>query len=234
MEKIELNVQERGSFGKGGCRRLRKEGIIPGVVYKSGEEGVSLEIDRNDLWHALHTDAGENAIITMKISDPASGKSSERTVILQEVQVDPINNDFIHVDFHEISLKEKLQVNVPIESKGEAVGVKEDQGVLAQTLWELEVECLPADIPEHFYVHVEDLRIGDAIHVSEMEIPEGVEVLTDPEQVVISVNPPEMEEEEEEDVLGEETAEEPELIKKGKQEEEQEGEPKDEGASGEE
>lgn len=218
MEKLQLNAKVRESFGKGGCRQLRKEGLVPGVVYKGGEEAVSIEMVKNDLWHALHTEAGENAIITLKIDGDSDQQSQEKTVILQDVQLDPINNDFIHVDFHEISLKDKLQVNVPVEAKGEAVGVKEDDGVLAQTLWELEVECLPTDIPEHLYVQVDDLRIGDAIHVSEVELPDGVEVLTDPEQVVISVNPPAMEEEEEE-VLGEEVSDEPELIKKGKKEE---------------
>lgn len=222
MGKVELKAKVRRLFGKGGCRQLRRKGIVPGVVYKQGEEGDDLEIERNDLWHVLHTGAGENAIITMKISDESNEEEYERTVILQEVQLDPINNDFIHVDFHEISLKDKLQVNVPIEIKGEAVGVTEDQGVLSQILWELEVECLPTEIPESLTVHVNELRIGDAIHVKEMEVPEELEVLTELDHVVVSVNPPSMEEETEEEVLGEEVADEPELIKRGKEEDAEE------------
>lgn len=215
MEKIILKATIREDKKKG-CKHLRKEGLIPAVVYKDGKEGHNVQIGTKDLWHALHTEAGENAIITMKIS--GGEKEIKKTVIVKEKQVHPINDNFLHVDFHEISLTEKLKVSVPVRTKGEAVGVTEEEGVLTQVLWELEVECLPTNIPEHIDVNVEELKIGDAIHVKDITPPEGVVFLDDPEQVVVSVHIPKEEEEEEEEVPGEEGEVEPELIKKGKEE----------------
>lgn len=229
MEKTNLKATVRNEFGKNACKHLRKEDMIPSVVYAGGKPGMSVQVNRNDLWHVLHTDAGENVIITMEIS--GGDKDETRTVIVREVQEDPINNKYIHVDFHEISLKDKLKVNVPVQVKGEAVGVKEEEGVLAQIEWELEVECLPTDIPEHITVHVDELKIGDAIHVKDLEAIPGVAILTDPEQVIVTVNAPQEEEPEEEEGAEGEEGEEPEVIKKGKKEEE--GEEEEGGDTGE-
>ncbi|MDP8259360.1 MAG: 50S ribosomal protein L25 [Candidatus Aadella gelida] len=229
MEKVMLDAEQREVFKKGGCKHLREEGKIPGVVYKAGKKGTSIHIDAKALGQALHTEAGENAIITLNIS--AGEKPSKKTVIVQEIQRNPLSEKYVHVDFHEISLTEKLKVSVPVNVKGEAVGVTEEKGVLTQVLWELEVECLPTAIPEHLDVRVEELRIGDAIHIEEMEAPEGVTFLEEPETVVVSVSPPAAEEEEavvEEE--GAEEGEEPELIKKGKKEEEEGEEPEKEAA----
>lgn len=221
MEKIILKAALREGFGKGAVKCLRKEGQIPGVVYKEGKTGVNVQVDTKDLWHALHTDAGENAILTMDIAGVE--KRPQRTVIVKEIQADPINENVLHVDFYEISLKDKLKVKVPVAVKGEAVGVKEDEGVLAQIMWEVEVECLPTEIPDQIEINVDELRIGDAIHVEALVAPAGVAILDDPEQVVVTVNPPAAEEEPEEEIPAE-GEEEPELIKKGKKEEEEEAE----------
>ena len=221
MEKILIKANVRENFGKSASKHIRKEGAVPGVIYKDGKEGINIQIDENDLWHALHTEAGENAIITVDIS--GGENPVQKTVIVKELQTHPLNEKFLHVDFHEISLKEKLKVNVSITVKGEAIGVKEDEGLLAQLLWEIEVECLPTNIPEHIDVHVEELRIGDAIHMKDLTAPEGVELLGDPEQTIVTVNPPKAEEVLEEEVAAEEEAgeAEPEVIKKGKKEEEE-------------
>ncbi len=218
MEKVILKVALREDFGKSACKHLRKEGLIPGVIYKEGKQGISVQFGSRDLWHALHTEAGENAIITMDIA--GGGKSLKKTVMVKESQLDPISDNIIHVDFQEISLKEKLKVKVPIAVKGEAAGVKEENGVLAQAVWDLEIECLPTEIPEHIYIQVDELRIGDTIHVRDIELPGDVGILADPEQVVVSLNPPHVEEEAVEEVPAEEGAE-PEIIKKGKKEEEE-------------
>jgi large subunit ribosomal protein L25 len=220
MEKIVLKADIREGLGKIASKHLRKEGVVPGVIYKDGKAGMNVQVDQNDLWHAMHTEAGENAIITMDIS--GGKESSQKTVIVKELQTHPLTENFLHVDFHEISLKDKLTVKVPLVVKGEAVGVKEDEGILAQLIWELEVECLPTDIPEHIDIHVDELRIGDAIHVKDITAPQGVELLDDPEQVAATVHPPKAEEEaEEEAAAAEEAGEtEPEVIKKGKKEEE--------------
>ena len=221
MEKIMLKASVRSGLGKSASKHLRKDGKVPGVIYKGGKAGINIQVDQNDLWHALHTEAGENAIITMDISN--EGKPTQKTVIVKEMQAHPLNEKFLHVDFYEISLKEKLKVNVPVAVKGESIGVKEEDGILAQLLWELEVECLPTEIPEHIDVHVDELKIGDAIHARDITPPEGVKFLGDPEQIIVTVHPPKAEEVlEEEEAAEEEGAEaEPEVIKKGKKEEEE-------------
>lgn len=221
MEKIDIKVSARQTKGKSACKHLRRDGFVPGIVYKGGEKSLPIYIDSKDLWHALHTEAGENAIITLNIAD--GKKKSEKTVIVRETQTDPVKDELLHVDFYEISLTEEIKVKVPVNVKGEAVGVKEDEGVLNQVLWELEVECKAMAIPENIEIHVDELRIGNAIHVKDIAPPQGVRILDDPEQVIVGVNPPHVEEVEEapaEEALGEEAAE-PEVIKKGKKEEEE-------------
>jgi large subunit ribosomal protein L25 len=223
MEKLILKATMREDAGKSACKHLRKVGQIPAIVYKGGKEGLKVHVDTKALWHVMHTEAGENAIITMDIS--GGDKNLEKTVIVSEIQADPVNDKFLHVDFHEISLKEKLKVSVPLVMKGEAVGVKEEEGILTQLEWEIEVECLPTAIPENLSVNVEELHVGDAIHVSDITAPEGVVIIDDPEKTVVSVHLPKAEVEEaapEEEGEGEG---EPEVIKKGKKEEEGEGEP---------
>ena len=227
MEKVLLKALVRDSFGKGGAKHLREEGQIPAVIYKGGKEGVNIQVDSKELWKALHTEAGSNAIITMDIS--GGEKDAKKTVIVQEVQLDPLSDKFLHVDFHEISLKEKIKVKVPIVVKGEAVGVKEEEGVLSQTIWDIEVECLPTAIPEHIDINVEELRMNEGIHVKDIIFPEGVIVVGDPEQVVVSVVPPKAEEAPEEEAVEVAEGEEPEIIKKGKAEDEEAAEEKSAG-----
>lgn len=222
MEKVILKACIRENFGKNACKCLRKQNQIPAVIYKGGGKSLSVQVGNKDLWHTLHTEAGENVIITMDIS--GGQKGMEKIVIIKEIQHDPVNEKFLHVDFNEISLKEKLKVKVPIVVKGEAVGVKEEEGVLTQETWEVEVECMPTEIPEHIDVYVDQLKIGDSIHVKDITAPEGdVKILDDLEQIVVSVIPPKLEEELTEEVPAEE-AEEPEVIKKGKEDKEEEPE----------
>ncbi|MBD3296487.1 MAG: 50S ribosomal protein L25 [Candidatus Omnitrophica bacterium] len=217
MEKLILKAETRDRSGKTGCKHLRREGRIPAVVYKDGEDAQQITVDNTDLWHILHTEAGENAIITLDTSGDKK-EAGEKTVIVQEVQQDPINDKFVHVDFHEISLKDKIQVNVPVVLKGEPKGVTEEDGVMAQIAWEIEVECLPTAIPENFELHVEELMMNDSLHVSDIESPEDVTILNDPDDTVVAINPPQtFEEPEEEEALAEEGGE-PEVIKKGKEE----------------
>ncbi|MDP8299941.1 MAG: 50S ribosomal protein L25 [Candidatus Tantalella remota] len=218
MEKVTLKSLVREGFGKGSCKHLRKEGQIPAVVYSDGKESVSIQVDAKELWHALHTDAGENAIITM---DVAGGeKDIKKTVMVKEIQYHPVNDDFLHMDFKEISLRDKLKVKVPLLVKGEAIGVKDNEGILSQDMWEIEVECLPTEIPENLEVQVDELDINDSLHIKDITPPADVVILDDPEHVIVSVKPPQAEEEPEEEAV--EGEEEPEVIKKGKGEEEEE------------
>ncbi len=220
MEKIILKAEVRNELGKNPNKHSRREGKIPGVVYKGGKGGTNIMVDKQELWHVMHTDAGENVIITLNIS--GGDKKVEKTVIVKEIQAEPVHDQVLHVDFQEISLTEKIKVNVPIVVKGTAKGVTDQGGVSAQALWELEVECLPTEIPENIVVKIDDLELGQAIHVKELKLPEGVRAVVDPERIVVSVHMPKAEEEEvKEAVEGEEVAE-PEVIKKGKKEEEEE------------
>ncbi|MBF0253020.1 MAG: 50S ribosomal protein L25 [Candidatus Omnitrophica bacterium] len=218
MEKHTLKAVLRQERGKNACKQLRDKGRIPGVVYKGGKEAISVEVDSKELWAALHTEGGEHAIIALEIKGDTE---KERTVIVHEVQQDPIKDVPIHVDFHEISMTELIEVKVPINIKGEAVGIQ-GGGILNQVMWEIEVECRAMDLPEHIDIRVEKLNIGDSIHIKDLVLPEGVRATDDPEQVVVSVIIPKSEEEKGED---EEGAAEPELIKKTKAEvAEEEGE----------
>lgn len=185
MDFVELQADIREGKGKELNKKLREEGLVPAVVYKKGEDTVNLKIDRKTLTKALHTEAGENVIIKLHID--GAKKRKERTVIFKDIQRDPIKDCLLHVDFQEISLTETLRVKVRIAPKGEAVGVKQEDGVLQHVLWEVEVECLPTNIPEKIDVDISGLKVGDAIHVRDIKVPEGVKILEEPEAVVFSV-----------------------------------------------
>lgn len=218
MEKINLQGVEREIPGKTVSKQLRKDGRIPAIVYGKGKKGLNISVIGRELWRAIHTSAGGNAIITMNIT--GGKKASEKTVIVREVQLHPMDESFVHVDFQEISLTEKLKVKVPVSAKGEAIGVKEQKGVLAQVLWEIEVECLPTQIPGHIDVLVDNLHIGEAIHIKDIVPPEGVTFVGDMDQVVVTVSHQQAEEVVAEAAAPVEGEAEPELIKKGKKEEE--------------
>lgn len=220
MEKVILKAQVRTLTGKRVAKDLRNQGMVPANVYKGSKGAVSLQVTKDDLLQVLGTKAGENVIITLKISGGADAK--DKTVLIKEIQREPIMDDILHVDFNEISLTEMLKVNVPLGSKGEPVGVKVDGGVLEHIMWELQVECLPTDIPEKLEVDISNLKIGDSIFVKNITAPEGVKILNDGELIVMSVKAKKVEVPKEE--VPAEGAEEPELIRKKKEEEgEEEG-----------
>ena len=214
MERVELKAVLREEVGKGAVKRLRKEGFIPAVCYGKGKRPLILKFNRQDLFKVLHTAAGENVIINLELKENSKLKS--RTVIIKEIQYHHVNDDILHVDFNQISLTKVLTVKVPVEVKGEPIGVKEG-GVLEHLLWEVDIECLPTQIPEKIDVEVSELGIGDSVHVKELIIPEGIKVLSDPEDVLLSVKPPMAEEVVKEEV--EEEITEPEVIREKKPEE---------------
>jgi large subunit ribosomal protein L25 len=215
MEKIVLKSEVRNDAGKRVAKDLRNKGLVPAVVYKGGKDAIKLQIDKGAIDQILHTKAGENAIITLEISGEASKKP--KTVIVKEVQRDPIKNMILHVDFNEISLTDTLKVNVPLATHGEAAGVKKDGGVLEHIMWELQVECLPTDIPAKIDVDITNLEVGHHILVKDIKAPEGVKILNDGELIAIAVKAAKVEAPKEE-VLGAEASAEPELIRKKKEE----------------
>lgn len=227
MEKIMLNAEVRSGSGKTSAKKLRKKDVIPAVVYKGGKEALKLQFAVRALNEVLHTKAGENVIVTLKIADGAN-KIKDKTVLIKEIQREPIKGLILHVDFNEISMTETLKINVPLAVRGEPVGVKADGGILEHIMWELQVECLPTDIPEKIDVDVSSLKIGDAVYVKNITLPEGVKALTDPELIALIVKPPKVEVPKEEAVS--EAAVEPELIRKKKEVEEEAEEGKKEEA----
>ena len=162
----------------------------------------------------VHQHRLEGVILNLKIKDDKKAKG--RLCLVKEIQYDPVSEDIIHVDFNEISLTEAIKVNVAIEATGESVGVKQEGGSLEHILWELEVECLPTNIPKSIVVDISALKMGEAIHVKDIVFPEGVKPLNDPAAIVLHVAAPMKEEAPAEAVEGEEKAE-PEVIKEKKE-----------------
>jgi len=223
MSQVALKAEQRESLTKGSNKRLRKSGIIPAVVYGQGNAAASIQIAYSDLWAALHSDAGRNVLIDLEIKDAKSKK--KQTVVIKELQQHPVHEQIIHVDFHEISLKDKILVNIPVHEKGESPGVKNEGGVLEFPLRELQIECLPTDIPEAIDVDISKLGLNQSIHVKDLIIASTIIVKNEPGMVVVQVKPPvELKVEE----PTEEGATEPEVI--GEKKEGEEGEEGTEGA----
>ena len=226
MEKVILKVETREGSGKRIAKDLRNKKLIPAVVYKNGEDALKLQLAARDLIEILHTKAGENVIVTLKISG-AQAKAKDKTVVIKEIQREPIKDGILHVDFNEISLTEVLKVGIPLSVRGEPEG-KKDGGTLEHIMWELQVECLPTDIPEKIEVDVSKLGIGDAVYVKNIPAPAGVKIVTDPELIAMIVKPPKVEIPKEEVEV--EASTEPELIRKKKEAEEEGPEDKKEEA----
>jgi large subunit ribosomal protein L25 len=185
MNFVELKANLREEKGKELNKKLRNSGLVPGVVYKKGEEALSLKVDSKNLSKVLHTDAGENVIIKLFIE--GDKKKKERIVVIKELQKDPVKDTFVHLDLNEISLTETLKVKVPLIAKGEAAGVKQEGGVLQHIMWEVEVECLPTNIPDKIEVDITSLKIGETLSIKNITPPEGVKILGDLESIVFSV-----------------------------------------------
>lgn len=223
MDFVELKANLREERGKELNKKLRNAGMVPGVVYRKGEETLSLKICSKSLLKALRTEAGENVIIKLFVE--GDKKKKERIVVIKEIQRNPVKNALVHLDLNEISLTETLKVKVPIISKGEAVGVKQEGGVLQHVMWEAEVECLPTNIPDKIEVDITNLKIGGTLSIKYILLPEGVKILGDPESIVFSVEHVKtVEEAVAAPVEGESL--EPELIREKKEKEEAEEEEK--------
>lgn len=220
MKTIELNVEKRSTTGKGEARRTRMGGRIPGVVYGAGKPNVPISLDRKALADLFREGAGENAIFLLKLA----GSDQSRHAMIRELQRDPVSRKPLHVDFVRVLMDVKITVEVPIEIVGVARGVKTDGGILDLVTREIEIECLPTNIPAHIAVDVSDLGIGDAIRVSDLPSIQGVRIVDNPEKVVVHVAHPTREEEPvAAAVEGAAEPAEPEVLKKGKAVAEEEG-----------
>ncbi|MCK5655447.1 MAG: 50S ribosomal protein L25 [Candidatus Aureabacteria bacterium] len=218
MAEVHLDVQVREKKGTGGARSVRRDGYIPAVIYAHGEEALLIMIDRKQFSRAVRGHTSENVLIDMKIEKQKKPKKA----IIKEIQVHPVSDEIIHIDFSEVFMDEKMHTRVPVVERGEAKGVKDQGGVLEHIVRDIEIECLPAEIPEKIEVDISDLEVGKSIHVSDIVFSEGIKVLTDSALVVFSVAIPKVAEEAVPSE-GEEAAAEPEVIgKKAKEEAEEE------------
>ena len=193
MADVKLNAEVREERGTGAARKLRREGLVPAILYGDGKDSISLKVNYKELYTALHTRGGEHTILDLQVEGGDIKKPLKKTVIVKEVQHDYLKDAILHVDFAVISLKEKIVVKVPIAETGEAKGVSQG-GVIGHILRELEVECLPADIPENIVIDITALNIGDSIKVSDIAPPPSVKFLNDPDLTVITLTPPRVEE----------------------------------------
>jgi large subunit ribosomal protein L25 len=223
MEKIKMKANLRKDKGTIACNQIRKKKMIPGVIYKGGVDGVMITLDEAETLRAFSAGLGEHSILTLEMMDGAK-KLEPKTVIIQEIQSDPLKDKIIHLDFHEISLTEVIRIKVPVHIKGTAAGVTAG-GVLNLVMWEIEVECMAMDKPENFTIDITNLNVNDALYVKDIKAISGVTIKEDPEKLLLSINPPHTEEAAPaEEGLAAEAESEPELIKKGKKDEEGEGE----------
>lgn len=216
MKEIVINAKARDKLGKEHAKKLRRGGMIPAVVYGAETSPLPLEVEAKSFHALLRSGLGENVIVTLNIDDQKNG---DKKVLIREVQRDPVWGDILHVDFQQVSLTKKLTINVPVRLVGIPIGVQQDGGILQHVLRELELECLPTDIPEKIEVDVTNLKIGDSIHVGDIKL-EKVEILSEPQGSIVSVVPPTVFKEPE--VAPAAAAEEPEVITEKKEEEEKE------------
>jgi len=211
-----VEVEARQDFGKNAARRLRAAGRIPGVVYGGGGPSIPVTVDPKAILQILHSESGHNAIFTLEIR----GKAPAR-VMIRDWQAEPVDGHLLHVDLVRIARDTKLKLQVPVQASGEPVGVKVQGGLLEFLLREVEVECLPDDIPERYVAEVSGLELGKSFRVSDLPQDPKVKILTDLTRVVAHVV--ELKPEEEVKPAAEEAVAaptEPEVIRKGKAEEE--------------
>jgi large subunit ribosomal protein L25 len=190
-KQVKLKVEPRSETGRSAARRLKARGIVPAVVYGGKEKSQPLQVSARDINAMLSHASGENILVELEIA----GQKATRPALLQEVQHSPVGGDVLHVDFHAISMDEKIQADVPLEPLGLPNGVKNFGGLLEQNLRVLAIECLPRDLPDKITADVSALNIGDSIHVRDIKLPQGVTAKVPADLTAFSVMAPAVEEE---------------------------------------
>ncbi len=181
MPEFVVSAQGRAETGKNVNRRLRAQGLIPGVVYGAGKQAVAVAVSPKEIGAILRSSSGENTLFDLEL------EGARRKVILKQFQLEPLKGQLLHADFFELALDKRMKVKVHVELQGTPVGVKNQGGLLDFICRELECECLPADIPERITVDVSALELGQHFRVGEIQAPAKVTMLTDPEVVVAHV-----------------------------------------------
>lgn len=183
--EVTLDAEARPGTGKGVARKLRAAGKVPGVVYGRGLAPTALAVEKLALMRAFKTDAGRNVLIDLKID------GETHLTLARELQRDPVKGAILHVDFLKIARDVAIEVDVPIHIEGDSPGVKEG-GVIEHHLWNVRVSCLPTNVPDRMIADVSHMIIGDMLRVEDLILPEGVTILTDPDEAVLGVVVPQI------------------------------------------
>ena len=189
MQTQELTIKRREGTGKQVAKRLRRSGVVPAVLY-GGATPETVAVDPRAVLRIIHGHEGSTQLLTLKFE----GDSGSRMAIIRDLQFDPVTENLIHVDLQEVAMDRAIQVSVAIHHVGESIGVKDSAGILEMVLREVRVSCLPGNIPEYLEADVTNLNIHDVFTVKDLKVPEGVRVLNDPNQAVVTVAPPAAEE----------------------------------------
>jgi large subunit ribosomal protein L25 len=221
MAEMTVKAKLRSNFGSGASRQLRRTGMVPAVVYGGSGDSVAVTVDPKEIFRLLRSELGRNTIFSLSVEG-----GDRDNVILKDWQIDPVTDSILHADFKRIAMDQVLRVTIPIAFRGDAVGVKVEGGLLDVVVREIEVECLPGDIPERIECDVSGLGMNESLRARDLVVPERVTFLEDPDRVVVHVVAVRAEEEVspeegEEEAVAEGAEGEPEVIAKGKKEEEE-------------
>lgn len=189
-KQVKIKAEHREGTGRSAVRKLKARGIIPAVIYGAKQKPEPLQVRARDINNVLSHASGENILVELEID----GEKGGRAAMLQEIQHSPLGDQILHVDFHAVSMDEKIEADVPLEALGIANGVKNFGGLLEQSLRSLTIECLPRDLPDRVTVDVSNMNIGDTIHVRDIPLPEGVVAKAQPDLTAFSVVAPAVEE----------------------------------------
>ena len=193
MAKVELKASKREEIGKK-TKKIRAQGLVPAVVYGRKFKATPVSVDLKEFSKkVLHSEAGLNLIFTLKLSEDGKGKSVP--VITYKIQRNPLTDEIIHLDFMNVIMDEEIKTKVPVELVGLPMGVKEGEGVLVHGQREVEVKCLPGDIPDKFEIDVSGLEINHSLYVSDLKVSKKVEILAPATEMIATVSPPTKEEE---------------------------------------
>ena len=189
METVEIQIEPRETGTKGKVKRLRREGKLPGVFYGPKAQAVPLEVNKKEFLTRV-ADLEGSHLIRIKSAAPAL---ADKVALVKEMQFHPVTGEIVHADFYEVDLSAKIRVKVPLHFVGKAAGVVRG-GILQPVVREVEVECLPMDIPEYFNVEVSELDIGHSLHITDLKMPEGVVAVYETDFTLVTVVPPSVEE----------------------------------------
>jgi large subunit ribosomal protein L25 len=188
-KQVKLKAEAREATGRSAARKLKAKGVIPAVVYGGREKPQPLQVSARDVNAMLSHASGENILVELEMA------GGNKTALIQEIQHSPLGGNVLHIDFHAVSMDEKIHAEVPLEAVGTANGVKNFGGLLEQSLRSLSIECLPRDLPDRITVDISELNIGDSIHVRDIQLPQGVKAKVQPDLTAFSVVAPAVEEE---------------------------------------